>query len=152
MTIGASNLEVINWNICQKHLKLAPWRLLGTFSSSCLASPWSRARPRQRLSTTWWRAKASDTWSRQKARPKREKVLKKFLLQTFLGLDSTSDTRDAKSNTNSRDTFLAKNISTKKWPKNDPKLPKLAQKWQKIAKMAQKWPKMAQKLAPTEKK
>ena len=34
--------------------------------------------------------------------------------------------------------FLPHKISTKKWPKNDPKLPNLAQKWPKIAKMAQK--------------
>ena len=36
--------------------------------------------------------------------------------------------RGAKSNKNSRDRFLAKKISTKKWPENDPKLPKMAQK------------------------
>ena len=47
--------------------------------------------------------------------------------------------------------FGQQKISTKKWPKNDPKLPKLAQKLPKIAKMAQKWPKMAQKLATAEK-
>ena len=47
--------------------------------------------------------------------------------------------------------FWPKKISTKKWPRNDPKWLKIALKWPKIAKMAQKWPKMAQKLAPAEK-
>ena len=37
------------------------------------------------------------------------------------GRSMKSKGRDAKSNKNSRDKFLAKKISTKKWPKNDPK-------------------------------
>ena len=39
--------------------------------------------------------------------------------------------------------FWPKKISTKKWPKNDQKLTKIAQK---LPKMAKKWPKIAQKL------
>ena len=39
--------------------------------------------------------------------------------------------------------FWPKKISTKKWPKNDPKWLKIAQKWPKIAKMAQNDPKIS---------
>ena len=55
-----------------------------------------------------------------------------ILLQTVGNVDTVDnvgivetvdkvDIRDAKSNKNSRDKFLTKKISTKKWPKNDPK-------------------------------
>ena len=55
--------------------------------------------------------------------------------------------------------FLPQKIRTKKWPKNDlklpkknPKLPKLPQKWPKIVKMVQNDPKIStgqEKIAPT---
>ena len=39
--------------------------------------------------------------------------------------------------------ILPQKISTKKWPKNDLRLHKIAQKWPKIAQIGQKLPKIA---------
>ena len=47
--------------------------------------------------------------------------------------------RGAKSNKNSRDRILAKKISTKKWPENDPKM---TQNGPKMTQNYPKWPKM----------